>query len=121
MNPNTSAVEHILGPIFEGKFWMKSLGVLMILSGALQALSPVGIFVAWLPIWLGVLLFQAAGAAQNAITSGDLTEARRATDKLRVFFMIQGVLAFVGLVAFGLAILLVGDLSSLGGLISQFG
>lgn len=121
MNPNTSAVEQILGPIFDGKFWMKLLGVLMIISGALQALSLVGIIVAWLPIWLGVLLFQAAGSAENAIASGDLVEARRATEKLRVFFMIQGVLVLIVLIAFALFIVLAGGLGVLAGLSSQFG
>lgn len=121
MNSHATAVEQILGPIFDGKFWMKLLGVLMIISGALQALSIVGIVVAWLPIWLGVLLFQAAGAAENAMVSGDLTEARRATEKLRLFFMIQGVLVLIFLIAFGLFVLLAGGLGVLGGLSSQFG
>jgi hypothetical protein len=93
MNFDTSAIEQIPGPVFDGKPWMQSLGVLMIFSGALQALSLVGSVVARLPIWPGVLLFDAASAAQTPIVSGNLTEARRATDTLRVFFRVQGVQA----------------------------
>ena len=98
----------IMAPLVDGKLWMKLLGVMMIISGALQVLTIIGILWAWLPIWLGVLLFQAAGAAEEASASGDLATAPRATDKLRLFFMIQGILMLIGLVLVGLMFLLGG-------------
>ena len=73
----------IMAPLVDGKLWMKLLGVMMIISGALQVLTIIGILWAWLPIWLGVLLFQAAGAAEEASASGDLATATRAPAQLR--------------------------------------
>lgn len=105
MDDASNDVRAIVRPLTDGKFWMKLLAVMMILSGALQALTIVGILVAWLPIWLGVLLFQAAAAAEDASASGDATVATRATDKLRLFFMIQGILMLIGLVLVGVMFL----------------
>ncbi|NLB57920.1 MAG: DUF5362 domain-containing protein [Gammaproteobacteria bacterium] len=115
-------VQAVMRPLTDGKFWMKLLGVMMIISGALQVLTIVGILWAWLPIWLGVLLFQAAGAAEEASASGDVASATRATDKLRVFFMIQGILMLIGLVLVGLMFLLGGFamLAGLSGLAGQY-
>lgn len=101
-------VRAIMRPLTDGKLWMKLLGVMMIISGALQVLTVVGILWCWLPIWLGVLLFQSASAAEQASASGDTALATRATDKLRLFFMIQGILMLIGL-------LLVAVLFALGG------
>jgi hypothetical protein len=116
-----SAVEEILGPIVDGKFWMKLLGVLMIISGVLQALTIIGIIVAWLPIWLGVLLFQSAGAAEQAIISNDPARARYACDRLRLFFMIQGVLVLIALVFVALGMFMGVSTAILGSLGSQIG
>ena len=101
-------VRAIMRPLTDGKLWMKLLGVMMIISGALQVLSIIGILWCWLPIWLGVLLFQSASAAEQAASTGDVALATRATDKLRLFFMIQGILMLIGLVLVGLMFLLGG-------------
>ena len=78
-------------------------------------LSLIGILWAWVPIWLGALLFQAAGAADEAAASGRLEAAVRATDKLRLFFMIQGILLLIALIIFG-AFFLLGGAALLAGL-----
>lgn len=98
-------VRDIINPLVDGKFWMKLLGVMMILSGALQVLSIIGILWAWVPIWLGILLFQAAAAAEQAVATEDAAAAVRATDRLRLFFMIQGILMLIALIAIGLMML----------------
>jgi len=113
-------VRAIMRPLTDGKLWLKLLGVMMILSGAVQVLTIVGILWAWLPIWLGVLLFQAAGAAEEASASGDVATATRATDKLRLFFMIQGILMLIALVAMA-AMFLLGGFAMLAGLAEMAG
>ena len=115
MDSALNDVRAIVRPLTDGKFWMKLLGVMMIISGALQVLSIIGILWAWVPIWLGVLLFQAAGAAEQASATGDPAAAIRATDKLRLFFMIQGILMLIALVMVGVVFLL-GGFAMLAGL-----
>ena len=51
-------VQAIMQPLVNGSLWMKLAAVLMIIAGALQALTIIGILWAWVPIWMGVLLFR---------------------------------------------------------------
>lgn len=75
--------------------WLKFLGIMMIIAGAISALSIVGIIVAWIPIWLGVLLLQAGNRATNAQLTDNPQELIMMMDKLRLFFIILGVLIIV--------------------------
>ena len=59
-------IRGIVEPLYRGKFWMQLLGVVSILYGVLSAITVVGLIVAWIPIWAGVVLMQAAGAASRA-------------------------------------------------------
>ena len=54
--------------------WLKFLGIVSIVSGALLAFTIIGLIFAWLPIWLGVLLFQAGDRANRAEHSDDLAQ-----------------------------------------------
>lgn len=88
-------------PLYQSRGWMKLLGVMMILYGAIVALSIVGIIVAWLPIWLGILLFQTASAAEEAQINDNADELLSALKKLKTYFTIMGILTLIGLI-FGL-------------------
>ena len=84
-------------PLYQSRGWMKLLGVLMILYGAIVALSIVGIIVAWLPIWLGVLLFQAASSAEEAQINDNPEALLAAMKRLKTYFTVMGVLTLIGL------------------------
>ncbi len=86
--------------------WLKFLGIMNIISGALTALSIWGIIIAWLPIWLGVLLLQAANRINAARFTQNKSELVTMMDKLRLYFVIQGILIIVtiALVIVGIAI-----------------
>jgi len=57
----------------------------------------VGILFAWLPIWMGVLLMQAASGAENAQLTGQKYELIRSLGSLKTYFMLNGVLALLGI------------------------
>ncbi len=88
----------LIEPLVRGKFWMQLIGVMLIISGVLTALSIIGIIVAWIPIWAGVVLMQAASATQRAYDSGDTLELKYALGRLRVYFTIFGVLLLIYLI-----------------------
>ncbi len=77
--------------------WLKFLGIMNIIWGAFAAISIVGIIFAWLPIWLGVILLQAASNATHANLSNDPKDLAEMMGKLRMYFIIQGVLILIGL------------------------
>ncbi|MFI0471823.1 DUF5362 family protein [Halomonas sp. HMF6819] len=93
-------LKSIAEPLYRGKLWMQLIGVMLILGGVLTAITVVGIIVAWIPIWAGVVLFQAASASQRAYQSGDERELRFALSKLKTHFTIFGVLVLLYLLLF---------------------
>ncbi|WP_199100759.1 DUF5362 domain-containing protein [Dyella sp. ASV21] len=92
------SVKDLSQPLASGKGWMKFVGIMFIIQGAITALTLVGIIVAWLPIWIGVLLMQSASAIERAQLSGDAEGLKEALARLRTYFVIQGVLYIVGIV-----------------------
>ncbi len=110
--PSTSSasipVSQASRPLYESKGWMKLLGVISIVSGGLSALSIIGIVFAWLPIWLGVLLWKAGNAVEAAHEAGDAAQFLDSQSKLKTYFMITGIVALIGIILSVLVILLFG-------------
>ena len=75
--------------------WIKLIGIINIIGGALAAITIVGIIFAWAPIWMGVLLFQAGSRADEARASGRHDQLIPMMEKLRLYFLIQGILIIV--------------------------
>jgi len=105
-------IREIAAPLYGAKMWLKLVGVLMIIYGVLAALSIIGLIVAWLPIWTGVLLFQAAKAIEQAHEAEDEPALLTAMNKLKTYFTITGVLALIGLI-FAAVTFFVGGLAGL--------
>ncbi|MGD8700110.1 MAG: DUF5362 domain-containing protein [Gemmatimonadales bacterium] len=104
-NPvGSEKIQSLAMPLFESKGWIRLLGVLAIVYGVLVALSIVGIIIAWLPIWMGVLLYKASTSIESAFRDGDEAALMECFGKLKTFFTIQGVLALIGLVVAGIVI-----------------
>lgn len=98
MDDRSALVRDLSLPLASGKGWVKFVGIINIISGVLTALTIVGILWAWIPIWMGVLLVQSSSAIERAQMAGDESALRMALDKLRVYFIIQGVMLIIGLV-----------------------
>jgi len=101
-------VREIAAPLFTAKGWMKLLGVLMILYGAVMVITIVGIVLCWLPIWIGILLIRSAGSLEVAQISGDKFQLIEAMRRLKTYFTIYGVLAILGLIAMVMAMIVGG-------------
>jgi len=77
------------------RFWMNFFGILMILAGVIQALTLVGLLIAWLPIWSGVLLLKASHAAMVAEKTGMVETLESSVCRIALFFKINGIFALV--------------------------
>lgn len=95
----SDTLAYVLEPLHRTRNWMKFLAVLLFVAGAINALSVVGLLVAWIPVLVGLLLWQAAGALTDGYPS-DADLLRRASERLRHLFMTYAVLAVVALVGF---------------------
>ena len=97
-NDSGNLIREMGFPIYEGRGWIKFLGVVSIAGGIIYAFSIIGIVIAWLPIWMGVILYQAATKMERAYATGDKRGFRDSMDKLKLYFMIQGILTLIGAV-----------------------
>ena len=89
------------------KGWIKFIGIASIVVGALYALTIIGILFAWLPIWIGVVLYQAGERADRYIAEKDERALVEFMGKLNTYFTILGVLILVS-IAFTVIAILIG-------------
>lgn len=103
---NSPAVSNVMRPLSDAAGWMKLLGTLSIIQGVLIGLTIIGLVIAWLPIWMGILLNRAADQARAAHATGDEGHAVTATTSLQTIFKVYGVILLIALIAYGVALLL---------------
>lgn len=108
--PNNAIQQNVRGM----KGWLKLLGIVQIVAGILQALTLFGIIWAWLPIWMGVILNGAGNKAQEYAEKGDPQALAEFTSKLKLYFLISGIMMIVSLVAVALALIVISVLAVLG-------
>lgn len=97
---NVQVVRELSVPIYQAKGWLKFLGILSIISGIFQAISIAGILFAWLPIWMGVLMYQAGSNIESAAQFGDKFSFLRSMGNLKTYFVLQGVLTLLSILFF---------------------
>lgn len=85
-------------PLYQGRGWMKFLGIMSIIQGVIAAFTLVGIFIAWLPIWVGIVLYQSASRMERAYANGDKSGFYESMSKLKLYFMIQGITTLLGII-----------------------
>ena len=81
--------------------WLQVVGVSFMLMALPYAATGYGLLIAWVPVWLGVVLFQAA----RIISREEEDKLLPFIDKLQQFFILFGVLV-VALLAFTTFILI---------------
>jgi ABC-type protease/lipase transport system fused ATPase/permease subunit len=76
---------------------MKLLAVMLYITGGLYAITIIGLVIAWLPIWMGYLLWKSAAGAEAATATGSEADAIESLRRLRTLFTVQGVLALISI------------------------
>jgi len=113
-------IGRLLAPVCESKGWLKFLGVAAIVIGALHALSIFGLIVAWIYIWIGILLWQAGGRAEIVCARRDAAALEQYLAKLKSLITIGGVLAVISIAISVVALMLVFSLGVLAWLAQHF-
>ena len=90
-----SQVQRVAEPLYRAKGWMKFMGVLTIIYGGLLVLSLSGIIIAWLPIWLGIVLCSASSKIGLAFETDNENELNASLKNLATYFRVSGIAALV--------------------------
>jgi hypothetical protein len=94
-----SQVRRVSMPLAAAATWIKFLAVLTIAGGVLSVIASLWSLVfVWLPIWSSVLLYMAATRVASASSTGNEAELVEALDRLRLYFLISGVVTLIALV-----------------------
>lgn len=93
-----------LTPLIENTTWMKWLGVFLILIGVIYCITIIGLIIGWLPLWLGLLVYQSASRLQELEVTNDEASAVEVITKLATYFKVSGitvcvVVAFYAIIA----------------------
>jgi len=99
--------------------WMKFLGIVYIISGGLSALTIFGIIIAWLPIWLGVILLKASNST-GEVGAGKIESLGNMMGSLKPFFIVSGVFMIISVV-FSVIWFMVMGFAMLGGFLGETG
>ena len=80
--------------------WLKFLGIVYIIQATISIVTTmfIGIIFAWIPLWMGIVLFQAGNRASTAALSGRSEELITMIDKLKLYFIINGIVMIVAIV-----------------------
>ncbi len=85
------------------KGWLLFIGWVTMIGGILQALTIVGILVAWIPFLMGLWLIQAGNKVGEYSATGNVMALGQMIAKLRSYFVLTGVMMIIGLVSAALA------------------
>jgi hypothetical protein len=87
-------------PLAKTSFWLKFMAVLQFIYAAFYVIGSfgIGLIIAWLPVWMGVLMWQAANRSGEAIVNGDIQSALAAQNKIKTLIIIMGVVTLVTLI-----------------------
>ena len=91
-------IKEISGVLYNNKIWFRILAVTSVMAGVTFAISIIGIVIAWLPIWMGILLYQITGSIEEAYLEGKKSALVASLSKLGTYFKIMGALTIIGLV-----------------------
>jgi hypothetical protein len=114
MTDNNIIIE-VSKPIFDARNWMKFIGILAIISGVTAIFSLVGILICWLPIWMGILLFQSGSRIEKAFEEGSKDDLVDSLLRLKKYFVITGVISLISIAFAFIMVMFAG-----GAIFSQF-
>ncbi len=97
----------VIEPLAHRRGWLVFFAVINFIYGGLAAISIVGLVVAWLPIWIGVLLIKSSNAFRDAMESGDAERGRAALASLSTILLISGIMTIIGMAMYGVVLALV--------------
>jgi hypothetical protein len=84
-----------LQPLYRANGWIKFVGVMSIIVGALSVLSISGIIIAWLPIWMGIILVSTSNLLDKSSRSHDEQALSESFEKMGKYFKLSGIFIIV--------------------------
>ena len=110
VNTDTMLLDKLRATAGSMAAWLKFLGIVNIIKAIFVIISSmfIGIIFAWIPLWMGIVLFQAGSRASIAALSGRSEELVPMIDKLKLYFIISAIEMIVYIIILIFIILIFG-------------
>ena len=108
-----------VAPLYHVKGWLKLIGWVNIVVGAIYCLTIIYAIIGWLPVWIGILCNKASANLEAGYQNRNSAQLQEATSNIATIIKIVGVLTVINLVMIGLAIVIVLVLLVGGGIASM--
>jgi Na+-transporting methylmalonyl-CoA/oxaloacetate decarboxylase gamma subunit len=84
-------IKRLVYPLYQSLLWIRVFAACLILYGALITVTGVGVLIAWLPMWIGVMLFLASKSIVNAYNENDEEAFVQTISRLKTIFITLGL------------------------------
>ena len=85
-----SPASRFVEPLYQSRFWIRLFAGCLVFYGALLTVTGIGVLVAWIPMWIGVLLLLANKAIITAYKKNDEQALIQVATRLKTIFSILG-------------------------------
>jgi len=85
----------IVLPLYESRLWIHLFAGCLIVYGALITVTGVGILIAWVPMWIGILLLLFSRTIRTAYEKNNEQALMRSLKRLKTIFTILGLSSIV--------------------------
>ena len=89
------ATSKIALPLYESRLWIRLFAACLIFYGALITVTGVGVLVAWVPMWIGILLLLVSRTIKTAYEKNDEHALMLSLSRLKTFLTILGLSSVV--------------------------
>jgi hypothetical protein len=98
LTPSEPLSSHPMQPLKDAGHWLVFLGWVWLILGALYCLTIIGIIVAWLPIWMGVLMRRSGEQLKQGFLQGNNGVLYLASRDLAMVITILGITTVIALI-----------------------
>lgn len=84
-------INSLIFPLYQSLFWLRLFAACLIFYGALITVTGIGVLVAWIPIWIGILLLLAAKAISLAYKENDEQAFMQFMSRMKTIFTLLGL------------------------------
>jgi len=84
-------IRRLVYPLYQSLIWIRLFAVCLIFYGALITITGVGVLIAWLPMWIGVILLLTSKSIASAYRDNDEQAFMHSISRLKTIFITLGL------------------------------
>jgi hypothetical protein len=92
-------IQRLVYPLYQSLIWIRLFAVCLVFYGALITVTGIGVLVAWIPMWIGVILLLTSKSISTAYKKNSEQAFIQTISRLRTIFLTLGLTSVALIVA----------------------